>query len=522
MSRIVLLNPRFDATFLGLEHALPLLRKKATMPVSSLPLLAALTPAGHQVTIIDENAEPIDFARLARADIVGLTGMIVQRKRMREILTAVKKLNVFTVVGGRWVTVQEDYFGDLPDAIFIGEAEETWPRFLEEWKQGKPAKRYEQTSPTDMTRVPPPRLDLLDTKQYLYGGVQFSRGCPFQCEFCDIIATPGGRRPRFKTPEQVIVELEALRAHHLEVAFIVDDNFVANRAAIKDLLRHVVAWQETRGYPMIFVAEASLDLAEDPELMELMLAANIQSVFVGIESSTEESLRSTKKYQNISRKRSLEERVRAIQDAGLEVWCGMVVGFDGDTPDVFAAQLDFVRQARIITVMLSMLSAIPKTALHARLAAEGRLELDDEPAFGTNVLPLMMSREQLRDGFRWLMNELYSPANYFERLDRLLIDDGFHLARRQALYWRRHPWSGIKAKSLLVMRAAYVFAQLMRNVPDPALKREYRRRILRIARVRRDPAILFGYVLKCAMHYHHHRLGRDMAGDGNPIVNPYS
>lgn len=521
MSRIVLLNPRFDATFLGLEHALPLLHKRATMPVSSLPLLAALTPAEHEVTIIDENVEPIDFARLARADLVGLTGMIVQRKRMREILAALKNLNVFTVVGGRWVTVQEDYFGDLPDAVFVGEAEETWPRFLEEWKQGKPGRRYEQMNPSDLTRVPVPRLDLLDTKKYLFGGVQFSRGCPFQCEFCDIIATSGGRRPRFKTADQVIAELDALRAHRLEVAFIVDDNFVANRAATKALLGPVVAWQERHGYPVIFVAEASLDLAEDPELMELMLAANIQSVFVGIESPSEESLRGTRKYQNISRKRSLVERVRAIQQAGLEVWCGMVVGFDQDTPDVFEAHLNFVRQTRVVTVMLSMLSAIPKTGLHLRLAAEGRLDPDDEPKFGTNVLPLNMSREQLRDGFRWLMNELYSPGNYFDRLDRLLLEDGFQLARRQALYWRHHRWAGVKAKTVLTLRAAFVFAQLMLNVPDPALKREYRRRVLRMARARRDPALLFGYVLKCAMHYHYYRLARDMARDGSPVINPY-
>jgi radical SAM superfamily enzyme YgiQ (UPF0313 family) len=520
MSHIVLINPRFEVTFLGLEHALPLLHKKATMPVSSLPLLAALTPSDHKVTIIDENVEPIDFDRLAGADLVGLTGMIVQRKRMREILTAVKKLNVFTVVGGPWVTVQEDYFGDLPDAVFIGEAEETWPRFLEEWKQGNPGKRYQQEGPSDMTRVPPPRLDLLKTNKYLFGGVQFSRGCPFQCEFCDIIVT-FGRRPRFKTAGQVIVELEALRAHGLEVAFIVDDNFVGNRAGTKELLGPVIAWQEKHGYPIIFVAEASLNLAEDPELMELMVAANIQSVFVGIESPSEESLRGTRKYQNISGNRSLVERVRAIQAAGLEVWCGMVLGFDQDTPDVFEAHLDFVRQARISEVMLSMLSAIPKTALHSRLAAEGRLDLDDEPACGTNVLPLKMSREKLRDGFRWLMNELYSPENYFERLDGLLLNDHFQLARQQAVYWRRHPWAGVKAKSLLIMRAAFLFLQLMHNVPDPELRREYRRRILGMARARRDPAVLFGYVLKCAMHYHHCRMGRDMVRDGSPIVNPY-
>jgi radical SAM superfamily enzyme YgiQ (UPF0313 family) len=317
------------------------------------------------------------------------------------------------------------------------------------------------------------------------------------------------------------VELDALRDHHLEVVFIVDDNFVGNRAAIKDLLGHVVAWQERYGYPIIFVAEASLDLAEDPELMELMVGANIQSVFVGIESSSEESLRGTRKYQNISRKRSLVERVRAIHKAGLEVWCGMVLGFDQDTPDVFDAQLNFVRQARIVTVMLSMLSAIPKTALHARLAAEGRLDPDDEPTFGTNVLPLRMTRQELRDGYRWLMNELYSPASYFERLDGLLLDDDFQLARRQAQYWRRHPWTGVKAKSLLLMRAVFLFAQLMHNVPDPALKREYRRRVLGMVRARRDPAVLFGYVLKCAMHYHHCRMSRDMARDERAIVNPY-
>ncbi len=521
MSRIVLLNPRFDVTFLGLEHALPVLRKKATMPVSSLPLLAALTPPGHEVTIIDENVTPIDFVRVAEADIVGLTGMVVQRRRMREILTALKQSNAFTVVGGPWVTVQEDYFGSLADVVFIGEAEETWPRFVEEWTLGNWKARYQQSSPSDMTRVPPPRLDLLNTNKYLFGGVQFSRGCPFQCEFCDVIVT-FGRRPRFKAAEQVITELEGLRSHGLEVVFIVDDNLVGNRAAITDLLMPVVTWQEKNGYPIIFVAEASLDLAEDPEMMELMVAANIQSVFVGIESTSEDSLRVTKKYQNISRARTMVERVRAIQAAGLEVWCGMVLGFDPDTPEVFAQQFDFVQQAHIITVMLSMLSAIPKTALHRRLAAEGRLDPDDDPAFGTNVLPLKMSRERLLDGFRWLMNELYSPENYFERLDGLLLNEHFQLAQQQAAYWRRHPLKGAKAISRLILRSAFLFALLMLNVPDPALRSVYRRRVFRMARARPDPAVLFGYVLKCAMHYHYRRMARDMLHDGGLVINPYS
>ncbi len=520
MADIVLINPRFDATFLGLEYALPLLHKKATMPVPSLPLLAALTPADHRVTIVDENVEPIDYERLARADLVGLTGMIVQRSRMSEILSEVKKLNVFTVVGGPWVTVKEDYFGSRPDAIFVGEAEETWPQFLEEWKHGSPRKRYKQTRPTDMKHVPAPRIDLLKTQDYLFGSIQFSRGCPFQCEFCDVIVT-FGHRPRFKSAEQILSEIEALRAHRLEVAFIVDDNLASNRAAIKSLLRHVIAWQEDNGYPIIFVAEASLDLAEDPELMDLMLAANIQSVFVGIESSSEESLRGTRKFQNISRDRTLLERVRAIQACGLEAWCGMVVGFDQDTRGVFEAHLDFVRQAHIVEVMVSMLSAIPTTALHSRLSAEGRLDPEDQSAYGTNVIPLQMSREELREGFIWLMNELYAPANYFARLDGLLLEDHLQLAREQALYWAHHPRAGVKAKSRLVMRACYLLAQLILGVPEPALRREYRRRLLGLLRSRRDPAVLFGYVLKCAMHYHHYRLARDMAGGGSRLLNPY-
>src|ERR1700731_2166988 len=286
MADIVLINPRFQVSYWGLEHALPLLGKKCNIPTACLPLLAALTPAGHCVTIVDENGEPIDYDRLARADIVGLTGMTVQRARMREILRELKTRDVFTIVGGPWVTVQEDYFEGLADAIFIGEAETTWPQFLEEWAVGRHQYRYEQSEATDMTTVPVPRYDLLKTKEYLFGSVQFSRGCPFQCEFCDIIVT-FGRRPRLKTSAQVIAELEALRAEKMEIVFVVDDNLIGNKTAIKSLLSDLVDWQRKNGYPLIFFTEASLDLAEDEQLMQLMVEANFVSVFVGIESPNE-------------------------------------------------------------------------------------------------------------------------------------------------------------------------------------------------------------------------------------------
>src|SRR6478609_988720 len=360
MADIVLINPRFEVSYWGMEYALPLMGKRANLPVACLPLLAALTPEGHTVTLMDENAEAIDFERCARADIVGITGLSVQRFRMKEILTELKRRGCFTVVGGALVTVMEDYFEGLADVIFIGEAEETWPRFLEEWKQGLHQYRYEQADKTDMSTVPTPRFDLLKMRHYAFGSVQFTRGCPFQCEFCDIIVT-FGRRPRIKTTPQIIDELEAILAQNMRIVFIVDDNLIGNKKAIKEVLRAVVAWQQKKGYPLVFFTEASIDLADDRELMELMVDANIIAVFIGIESPNEASLRETKKYQNVRDGGTMLEKVHRIQDAGMDVWCGMILGFDNDDSTIFDAQTVFLTDARIANSMTGMLSAIPKT-----------------------------------------------------------------------------------------------------------------------------------------------------------------
>src|SRR5215218_9230960 len=236
MTEIVIINPKFEVSFWGLEYAVELLGVRANVPVAALPLLAALTPPEHSVVLVDENVEPIDFDRCARADVVGVTGMSVQRLRMREIVGAFKERGCFVVVGGPWVTVQEDYFDGLADAIFVGEAESTWPQFLQDFMAGHPARRYEQAERTDMTTVPLPRHDLLKMRRYAFGSVQFSRGCPFTCEFCDIIVI-FGRRPRLKTGRQIIAELEALRSKNITQVFIVDDNLVGNKKAIKEVLR---------------------------------------------------------------------------------------------------------------------------------------------------------------------------------------------------------------------------------------------------------------------------------------------
>ncbi|QDV33103.1 B12-binding domain-containing radical SAM protein [Tautonia plasticadhaerens] len=511
MADIVLINPKFEISYWGLEHALPLMGKKANLPVAALPLLAALTPEGHSVTVVDENVEPIDFDRCARADLVGLTGMSVQRFRMTQILTELKKRGCFTAVGGPYVTVQEDYFEGLADVIFVGEAEQTWPQFLEAWPQGLHQYRYEQSEKTDMSTVPTPRFDLMKSDRYAFGSVQFSRGCPFQCEFCDIIVT-FGRRPRIKTAEQVIAELEAVRRSGLKVVFVVDDNLIGNKKGIKPILQAVVDWQQANAYPLTFFTEASLDLADDAELMDLMVEANITFVFVGIETPNEEALRETKKLQNLRKGGTMIEKIHRIQDAGMGVWCGMIMGFDSDDETIFDAQRQFLHEARITTSMTGMLHAIPKTPLYDRLLAEGRLDLDDRPAYGTNVIPLKLSRQELRDGYVRVMNELYEPEAYFERMEDLFLKGNLNIGRGRLRWWRTRPHLRAKTELMWLLQSIGLFIRLMTSVPDPALRREYRRRMWRYLKKRQNPGMAVTYLLHITMHYHAYTLARSLRG----------
>jgi radical SAM superfamily enzyme YgiQ (UPF0313 family) len=520
MADIVLINPKFEISFWGFEHALPFFEKRAGMPVAALPLLAALTPSEHQITIFDENVEAIDFDRCERADIVGVTGMIVQRARMREIITELKRRGIYTVVGGPWVSVSEDYFAGLVDAVFVGEAEETWPCFLEDWRDGKAALRYEQSEKTDMSRVPAPRLDLLKMDRYAYGSLQFTRGCPFLCEFCDIIVT-FGRKPRIKTSQQIVTELDGLRAQKREMVFIVDDNLIGNKKAIKEVLRAVIAWQRASGYPLIFYTEASLDLADDDELLSLMADAFIVAVFIGIESTNADSLRETRKLQNIRPGSSMIEKVRRIQDAGIEVWGGMIVGFDNDDEAVFETHHSFISRARINIAMVGMLSAIPKTPLYSRLAAVGRLDPTDHPAAGTNVIPLQMSRETLTEGYVWLMAGLYEPKAFFERLDNLFITGKIEFGRAWLHYAAEHPWRRRMRHLRFWLEVFVILARLTVYISDSSLRSTYRSQCWRLFRARRDPLTVRFYVMKCAIHYHMRQLARQLSLGDRPIVNSF-
>ncbi|MDE3041140.1 MAG: DUF4070 domain-containing protein [Nitrospirota bacterium] len=507
MARIALINPRFDVSYWGHDFVMPIVGKRANTPVAALPLLAALTPREHVVTLIDENVESIDFDALAGMDIVGVTGMIVQRSRMKDILRELKKRGCFTVVGGPWVTVQEDYFGDLADVIFVGEAEHTWPTFLKDWQIRTWKRRYEQPTKSDMTGVPTPRFDLLKMEKYLYASIQISRGCPFTCEFCDIIVT-FGRLPRLKTSAQVLAELDSLRLLNVYQVFIVDDNFIGNKQAIKGVLRDVIQYQEQHGYPFEFFTEATLDLAEDDELMGLMTDANIEAIFVGIETPNDASLKETKKYQNVRpNKGSMLERIQRIQRAGLEVTCGMIVGFDHDDATIFNAQRQFLTEGHIPQAMLGMLYAIPKTPLHDRLTKEGRLDPADESEFGTNVIPINLSRDQLRDGYISLMSALYDAQAYFERVETLYFGGNLgkgRLGREQ--YWKRHPWVRVKEEVKQAIMAIVLAFRLLIHVKENSLRLEYCRRLWRALTAGAPPSFLTGYTYTCALHYHYHKL----------------
>ena len=520
MADIVLINPRFTASYWGLEHALPLMGKKANLPPAGLLLLAALTGDEHTVTIIDENVAPIDFNRCAQADLVGLTGMIVQRHRMHEILTELKARGVVTAVGGPWVSVEEEYFGPLADFVFVGEAEETWPRFLEDWGNGQPAKRYEQADRTDMSSVPPPRLDLIDLKDYAFGSVQFTRGCPFTCEFCDIIVI-FGRRPRLKTASQVVIELEALRRHNAEVVFIVDDNLIGNKKAIKAVLRDVIDWQCRNNYPLTFFTEASIDLADDDEMMALLVAANVIHVFVGIETPNAASLKETKKLQNIRKGGTLVEKVHRIQEAGLEVWSGMMLGFDNDDESIFDAQRNFITDARIVSSMIGMVYAIPSTPLHARLKKENRLDLSDDPAFGTNVIPAQLDRRILRDGYLQVLTDLHEPNAFFDRLDSLYLNGPLARDHGRTARLGHISWGRPVEQARLVTRAVVLMMRIAIAVREAELKRVYLRRFLQILLSKPIPAVLFVYALRAAMHYHGWKLARSMAGPSSRVVNSF-
>lgn len=426
---------------------------KYSMASGALVSVAALVPKEHEVVIIDENVETIDFDSLRRFDVVGVTGMVVQAERMCEILRRLRKLPAKVAVGGPLVTVSEETFDGLCDVRFIGEAEETWPAFLNALASDAPtATRYEQAEKTDMTRVPVPRFDLLKRGAYGTAPVQFSRGCPFLCEFCDII-TIFGRRPRTKRPEQVLAELDAVLAQGFRGCFLVDDNFIGNKVEAKKLLRRIVEWQESKGFPLTFLTEASINLADDRELIDLMARAKFQGVFVGIETPRKASLAETRKNQNVHGDSMLAKLAR-IRAGGLNVSAGFIVGFDNDDARIFDEQYEFIQASGIANLSVSLLTPLPTTPLYDRLRAEGRLDFSDPELI---YIPKQLTREQLKTGFRKLLNRVFYVESYFERV----FDKDAAAARRQSSAPSLSKTQRPALKLRLILSAAWAARALM-------------------------------------------------------------
>jgi len=401
-----------------------------------MPTLAGLTGAEHEVILCDENVEEIDFD--IEADLVGVTGYIIHRERMLEIIDAFRDRGRFVAVGGPYASLCPEELAGRCDALFIDEAEETWPAFLrdfateaeETWPAflrdfatGHPKTEYRALEKPDLTLAPMPRFDLLDVSKYHALTIQFARGCPFNCEFCDIIVMYG-RRPRAKSVAQVMAEIEECHRLGATQVFIVDDNFIGNKNLAKELLREIARWSREHDYPIDFNTEASLNVAQDEELLDLLRAAHFTTIFIGIESPRRASLLETGKTQNM--RADLVESVRAIQAHGIQIQAGMIVGFDSDDSSIFEEQLHFIQEARIPVSMTGMLQAMPKTPLYARVVEEGRLlvESSGDQFVLSNILPKQMSRLELYRGYRWLLEQLYDFRNYRRRTLAFLLHRG--------------------------------------------------------------------------------------------------
>lgn len=418
--KALLVQPEFPPTYWSYTYALRFVGKKCVHPPLGLITVAALLPSHWKPTVVDLNIEPLTDRQLLAADVVMLTGMHVQRKSIHEILARCRKLGVPTVIGGPYAT-SEPHLLDDADHLVIGEGEDTIAGFCAALEAGNAPRLTSNAERPDVTRTPVPRYDLLRKNAYYNMSLQYSRGCPFSCEFCDIIVV-FGRVPRTKTAEQVQAELDAIHATGFRGSvFFVDDNFIGNKKAVRTILPHVREWQERHRWPFEFYTEASLNIAEDSALMTSMQQAGFWSVFIGIESPSAESLIETKKNQNIKGDLDIADRVHEVQRHGLDVWGGFIVGFDHDTTEIFDQQIEFIERAAIPEAMVGILHAIPGTPLTERLRLAGRLrEMDSIDQFGRTNVETLIPEPVLLRGYRKILQTIYEPRQYLDRVRAMM------------------------------------------------------------------------------------------------------
>ena len=404
--KIVMIHPQFPPSFWSFGFVKEIGGFKAVMPPLGLATLAALTPDRYDVSIVDENVEPIDFA--VEADLIVLSAMGIQEERLFEVADQFRSAGYTVCMGGPICNVVPERCRPHCDVLFEGEGEYTWKAFLDAWEEGEHQDRYIQTEKIDMRDTPAPRLDLLDAKAYRVGAVQTTRGCPFNCEFCDIIVTYG-RVVRMKPIEHVLQELQAWADAGLDFVTLTDDNLVGNRKYAKEMLKAVGDWNRARRTPLSLYVEMSVDCVRDPELLELMRHANVTEAFLGIESPRTSSLKETRKFQNVAA--DLVNDVKTIQSYGMVTVAGMIVGFDNDDATIFEDQYNFLQLAGVPIVMLGILQAIPRTPLYERLEKAGRLRSASQgnnTLSFTNIEPLQLSYDELIEGYRKLFQRIYT------------------------------------------------------------------------------------------------------------------
>jgi radical SAM superfamily enzyme YgiQ (UPF0313 family) len=413
--KVLLVYPEFPDTFWSFKHALRFIRKQASSPPLGLITVAAMLPADWQLRLVDVNVAPLDARDIAWADMVFLSAMTVQRDSARATIERCRAAGVRVVAGGPLFTAE---WQDFPNVNYfvLNEGELTLPPFLADLARGTPQRVYRSDAFADIRQTPTPRWDLLDLRRYATMSVQYSRGCPFNCDFCNVTALLG-HKVRTKSAAQIIAELDALYAlGWRDGIFFVDDNFIGNKRALKnEILPALIMWRRGRvGLP--FSTEVSINLADDEPLMGLMAEAGFESVFVGIETPNQDSLTECQKNQN--RNRNLLENVKRMQRAGLQVSGGFIVGFDNDTPSVFQQQIDFIQQSGIVAAMVGLLQAPVGTRLYERLKQEGRLlaQMSGDNVDGsTNIIP-RMNLDVLRDGYRRILDQIYTPEQYYARV----------------------------------------------------------------------------------------------------------
>jgi radical SAM superfamily enzyme YgiQ (UPF0313 family) len=418
--KILLVYPKYPDTFWSFRHALRIISKKAAFPPLGLLTIASMLPKEWDKKLVDMNAATLTDKNIKWADYVFISAMVVQRASAQEVIKRCKTLGTKVVAGGPLFTSESENYQEV-DHLVLNEAESTLPRFLEDLNKGCAQHIYTSEERPDITKTPVPMWSLLNLKKYTTMSIQYSRGCPFDCEFCDIIVL-NGNKPRTKTREQLIAELDAL--YHRgwrESVSIADDNFIGNKRKLKEeILPAMLKWQKSKKFPFGFLTEASMNLADDDDLMKSMVDAGFETVFVGIETTCEESLVECNKQQN--RNRDLIASIKKIQNYGMQVHGGFILGFDNDPDSIFKSQLNFIQKSGIVTAMGGLLNAPRGTRLYQRLKKENRLLegiSGDNTDCSMNFVP-KMGREKLINGYRQVVTSIYSSKQYYSRVKTFL------------------------------------------------------------------------------------------------------